>query len=539
MPVSLTIDGTSVTASAAESVFDCAQRVGVHVPTSCSGQGKCRECLVEVEQGMQLLTPRGPEEAHLEDAFRLSCRARIQMEEGNIRCATLKRGKLRIEESGMQGASSQAAIDPPIVRRAEGVVRDGEILETECSSILGLAIDVGTTTVVLRLHDLESGRAIATRSFENPQRFGGSDVMARIRYDSERSGRLLQRTLLGYLSHAIESLPCDPLQIFEVVVAGNTTMRDLFFGLDVSSVGEFPYHSTTETARRTGELKSTTLLSSARKLRLPIHPRARIHGLPLIGGHIGADTAAALLATCVGSGAGVEVLMDIGTNTEVVVGHAGRLLAASCPAGPAFEGGRIEFGMPGFDGAIEQVALPEQGPPLLEVIGDATPQGVCGSGLVSALGELRRTERMNSRGRFENGESSFVLDSERGITVSELDINELAQAKGANAAGLRAVLDVFGPEAQAIERFHLAGGFARHLDLDAARRIGLIPDLPDEVFVRAGNVSLEGAALALTSRAKRDELEALVLRIEHVNLETHPDFFDFFVDGCQFEAFRP
>ncbi len=172
------------------------------------------------------------------------------------------------------------------------------------------------------------------------------------------------------------------------------------------------------------------------------------------------------------------------------------------------------------------------------MIGGADPVGICGSGLVDLLAELRRTGRMNGQGRLEDG-ASFVVDAAHHLSLSEADINELAQAKGANAAGVRILLDTFGVPLERVSRFFLAGGFSAHLDLDAARRIGLIPNLPDERLVKVGNAALEGASIALLSRARRAVLEEVVQRIEHVRLEAHPRFFELFVEGCQFEPFGP
>ena len=357
----------------------------------------------------------------------------------------------------------------------------------------------------MRLYALETGKLVSTQSFENPQRFGGSDIMARIHYDTEHKGKLLQRTLLGYLRQAIERLPVPPESILDVVVAANTTMRDLFFGRDVYSIGQKPYRSTHE----------ASLTMSAKKLRLPLHPDAEVYGLPIIGSHVGADAAACLVATGLHERDSVSVLMDIGTNTELIVGNRDRLIAASCPAGPAFEGGGVLCGMPALDGAIERVTLNGSGKPKTRVVGDVKPQGICGSGLVDLMSELLRTDRMNAQGRF-------------------LDELELAQANVANVAGFQILRDIYGLELDDIDRFYLAGGFARHIDLDAARRIGFLPDLPDEKILRVGNAALAGASQLLLSPSLRRMVEALVPSIEHIELETHPDFFDFFVDGCQF-----
>jgi uncharacterized 2Fe-2S/4Fe-4S cluster protein (DUF4445 family) len=190
--------------------------------------------------------------------------------------------------------------------------------------------------------------------------------------------------------------------------------------------------------------------------------------------------------------------------------------------------------MPALEGAIERVRLENDGRVAFRVIGDAPPAGLCGSGLVDLLAELLRTGRMNEQGRLADEQERFVVDGGRRLFLSEADINELAQAKGANVAGLRIVLDCYGIGLQDLSRVYLAGGFSRHLDLDAARRIGLIPDLPDGRLVQVGNAALEGASIALRSASRRRWLDETVTRVEHVRLETHPHFFDVFVDGCQF-----
>jgi uncharacterized 2Fe-2S/4Fe-4S cluster protein (DUF4445 family) len=509
----LYVDHREALASPGATLFDCAESIGIQVPTSCVKQGKCRECLLEVEEGGELLSPRTPEEEHLEGRFRLACRTRI-VGDGVVRCHTMRRGSMRVVDDATDLPDAEHRLDPR--------VREG----------YGIALDLGTTTVAVRLHDLRTGALVASQSFENPQRFGGSDIMARIHYDTHHPGRLLQRTLLGYLTHAIERFPVEPNRIVEMTVAANTTMRDLFFGLDVHSIGQKPYRSTTEHELREGKRATTALATEAKRLRLPIHPEARVYGLPLLGSHVGADAAACLLATGLADRSGVSVVMDIGTNTELLVGNRDRIVAASCPAGPAFEGG-VPAACPAST-ALSNDQIGDDGRVSFKVIGDAVSQGVCGSGLVDLLSELLRTGRMNAQGRFIDGASRFVVDAASEIFFTEADVNELAQAKGANVAGLRIATEVFGIPLERIEHFYLAGGFARHIDLEAGRRIGLLPPLPVEKLVRVGNAALEGAMRILLSETRRKELEELALRVEHVELETHETFFDFFVEGCQF-----
>ncbi len=537
MPVTLSVNGRTSGIPPGRTLFDQAESLGIRVPTSCRKCGKCKECVVEIAEGMPLLSPPTASEGHLEPPFRLSCQTTVAGSDGTIRCHTMRRGRMRIEREALDGpgAARAADLDPAVTRDGERILIDGEEIARSSAPIHGLAMDLGTTTVVVRLLNLETGERIADSSFENPQRFGGSDVMSRIRYDVEHPGKLLRRTLAGYLTHAIEEFPVDPRTIYEMTVAGNSTMRDLFFRQNVYSIGQTPYRSITELEVAGGRRASTSLVETGRRCLLPIHPKARVYGLPIISGHVGADAAACMLAVDVAREGRLVAVMDIGTNTEIVVGNRRRILAASCPAGPAFEGGAIACGMPALDGAVEDVALGDDGAFRLGVIGGGAPQGICGSGLIDALSELRRTGRMNAMGRFEHGADRVVLDARCGIYLRESDVNELAQAKGANVAGLRAVMSRYGAGFEDIDVFYLAGGFGRHVKIDAAKRIGLIPNLPDDRIVRVGNAAIEGAAMTLLSRARRRELEAAVTRVEHCRLEAHPDFFDFFVFGCQFD----
>ena len=538
MSVRLHVNGHVCDAEKGISVFTCAEKLDVPVPTSCNKQGKCKECVVEVTEGAARLSPRSPEEKHLKGAFRLSCCARIAAEDGEIRCHTMRRGTMRIEQHAFELPvhGPKWKLEPAVTRDGDRILLDGEEIARGTGPLHGLAIDLGTTTIVMRLLNLETGEVVADSSFENPQRFGGSDVMARIQYDTDDRTKTLQRTLVGYLSRAIAEFPADPRSIYEVVVAGNSTMRDLFFKLSVYSIGQSPYQSLTELELAAGRRTTTSLAEPARKLGLPIHPQARVYGLPIISGHVGADAAACMLAVDLANEERVVAVMDIGTNTELIVGNKHRVLAASCPAGPAFEGGQITFGMPGLRGAIEKVAIADDGTVRATVIGGGPAEGLCGSGLVDLMSELLRTGRMNSLGRFEDSAHDFVVatDGDQPITFSEADVNALAQAKGANVAGLQIAFAEYGIRYADLDVFYLAGGFGRHLNIESSKRIGLIPNIAAAKIVQVGNASVEGACIALLSRAKRAELEALVRRVTHCRLETHPGFFDFFVNGCQF-----
>ncbi len=537
MSIKLNFNNKETDISPGPSLFDYADILGVQVPTSCRKQGKCKECLVEVVEGMEHLSQRVDQEKHLSGNFRLSCCSKVLGHEGVIRCHTMRRGEMKIERHALHLPTSQhkLKLDPCVTRDGDRILLDGEEIDRNTGPIYGLALDLGTTTIVLRLLNLETGEIIADSSFENPQRFGGSDVMSRIHYDTVQGGKILQRTLIGYLVHAIEEFPVDPKSIYEMVIVGNSTMRDLFFKLNVYSIGQNPYQSITEIELSEGKRTTTALSENARRMLLPIHPKARVYSLPIISGHVGADAAACMLAVDLANEERLIAIMDIGTNTELIIGNKHKIFAASCPAGPAFEGGAISCGMPGLPGAIEKVKIHADGSAATQVIGDVTPEGICGSGLIDVLGELLRNNLINTLGRFETGDEIVLHDNgERRIYFNESDINELAQAKGANVAGLHVVFNNYGIRFQDLDVFYLAGGFGRHLDVASAKRIGLIPNIDDSKILQVGNASIEGACIALLSKTKRQELEAIVKNITHCRLEADPNFFDYFVEGCQF-----
>jgi uncharacterized 2Fe-2S/4Fe-4S cluster protein (DUF4445 family) len=538
MSVELHFNNEKTSVASGSSLFEYAESMGIYVPTSCVKQGTCKECMVEIAEGMENLSARSPAESHLQETFRLSCQCRIIKDSGVVRCHTMRRGEMRIERHAMllPVDYQKLDLDPCVVRKGDQILLDGNLIDRSGGPIHGLAIDLGTTTVVIRLLNLETGEVVADSSFENPQRFGGSDVMSRIHYDTEHRGKLLQRTLAGYITHAVEGFPVDPKSIYEVVIVGNSTMRDLFFRMNVYSIGQNPYQSITELELKRGKRTATSLAKKARYLSLPVHPNARVYGLPIISGHVGADAAACMLAVDLANEERLVAIMDIGTNTELILGNRHKILAASCPAGPAFEGGKISCGMPGLPGAIEKVEIRPDGSVMTQVIGDNPAEGICGSGLVDALSELLRTGQINSLGRFEEEGNRYVLSSNGDgvISLSEGDINELAQAKGANVAGLYIVFERYGARFEDLNVFYLAGGFGRNLSVASAKRIGLIPNLNDSKILQVGNAAIEGACIALLSRKKRMELEDLVKRVKHCRLETHPAFFHYFVEGCQF-----
>ena len=519
---------------AGKSLFDHADSLRVRVPTSCRRDGQCHECIVEVRRGMEALSPPTEAERFLRDSYRLACQARVVDCAADVEFAVLRRQPKILTQS----VRRKVDLDPLVVRRGDGVCFQGERIDDYHGRILGLAIDAGTTTAVLNLVDLESGEVVATSSFENPQRFGGSDVMHRISYDGGPFHGELQKVMLSAINFEVGDM-CRRLGlhrrlIYEAVVVGNTTMRDLLFGLDVQPIGEKPYKSLIESEVERGQRETTALHATARELGLRIFPKGHVYGGPLIGCHVGADIAADLLAIGMDQQEQPVMLVDVGTNTEVVIGNRYRMLAASCPAGPAFEGGHITYGMPGYNGAVEAVRLTDGGVQY-QTIGGAAPQGICGSGLVDLLAELRRTGRMNELGAYPEGVNEFTFVPEKAMALSRADVSALAQAKSANYCGQFILMRRYGV---APEKLCLAGGFANYINVENAVSIGFIAGFPLERIVKVGNASLEGATIMLVSGAMRRLAETMVKRIEHVELEATPDFFEVFVEGCHFKPLK-
>jgi uncharacterized 2Fe-2S/4Fe-4S cluster protein (DUF4445 family) len=361
--------------------------------------------------------------------------------------------------------------------------------------------------------------------------------MNRISYDERAPGELRRatsRALNQEIRTLCRELVIDRRVIYEALIVGNATMRDCFFGIDISPIGQRPYKSRIELEALAGDRASTVLTERAHRLGLWMHPQGLVVSAPLIASHVGADVAADLVALDAERLTGRWMLVDIGTNTEVVVGDGSRILAASCPAGPAFEGGLVRYGMPGAEGAIERASL-DGDVWSLETIGGGGAEGICGSGLIDLLAELRRHGRMSPLGVFGDRAREVVIEPVRGITLSREDASNLAQAKAANACGQAILLRHLGTQPGDLDRVFLAGGFANHVDVANAIEIGFLADVQPDRVSKIGNASIRGARRLLLSRTRRAQIESLVRRIEHIELETTPDFFELFVEACQFK----
>ena len=416
----------------------------------------------------------------------------------------------------------------------------------------GLAIDIGTTSVVTTLIELESGEQLASVSSLNPQAIFGGDLMSRIAFAqfNPTNLRKLQTRIVGLLNqHVAEVCRTSgvlPKWIYKAVVVGNTCMHHLLLGIDPSHVGLAPY----------APVMRHAAVLPARDLPLKIAPEARVCLLPLVAGFVGADAVAVALATRLADSPALRVAVDIGTNGEVLLGSRERLLACSAPAGPALEGAQIRHGMRGAQGAIDKVTIDHD--VHIHTIGETPALGICGSGLIDLLAGLLdagvidwtgliQVEARDSlppalRGRvaMRGEERVFVVlrPGEAGaraeMVLTQDDVRQVQLAKGAIASGIAMLLHVAAVPLERVEELLLAGGFGNYLSILSAIRIGLIPALPVGRVRYVGNAASLGAQLCLLSEAERARAETIASRIEHVSLAAHPDFEQIFVDAMNF-----
>jgi len=442
---------------------------------------------------------------------------------------------------------------PALLRQAEfrgtAVLADGWLLdfepgntEAEC---FGAAFDVGTTTLAGMLVDLRTGQALALSSRLNPQTGFGDDVLARVLHASQSPGALeeLHHAVISavdeMLGELVEQAGVERRRVYELSFAGNTTMQHLLCRIDPRHLGEVPFVPAT----------ADRLLVDAAGLGLHAHARARAYVMPVIGGFVGGDTVAGILATSLADAQGPTLLVDIGTNGEIVLCAGGQIAAASTAAGPAFEGARILHGMRGSSGAIEKVIV--DGGLRINVIGDVPPVGLCGSALIDLAAELLRHGVLSREGRLRSGQelperllpelhqrvvpynqhAAFLLASEsetgtgRPIVVTQRDFRELQLASGAIRAGIAILLRRAGLGPADLESVLIGGGFGNFIRRSNAQQIGLLPpEIPRHRIRYQGNTSLAGARLVTISRRARQMAEELARRTRHVDLSSDPEF---------------
>jgi uncharacterized 2Fe-2S/4Fe-4S cluster protein (DUF4445 family) len=403
--------------------------------------------------------------------------------------------------------------------------------------VCGLACDLGTTTVVAAVVDLDDGKILSTAGGLNQQLRCGEDVISRIDY-ARKPGRLdeLQtlavRTVNSLLETACREAGISNADIYEVSLAGNTTMTHLFLGLDPRTIREEPYIPT---------VNLVPALKSA-DLGLDVNPEATVHCAPAVGSYVGGDITAGLLSTPILRAEERALLfIDAGTNGELVVGNRDWLAACACSAGPAFEGGGTRCGLPAGDGAVESVTIRGSGRLEYRVIGGGKPKGVCGSGLVDLLAELfihgfiDRGGKLNEKKagrRFVRNEdgAGFLIERAsrcgwgRDLVISEKDIANLIRSKGAVYSACAVLLKNIGLTFDRLDGVYIAGGFGEHLNVENAVRIGLLPDLERDKFHYLGNTSLAGAYLGLLSDKNRELVETIAAKMTYLELNAEPGY---------------
>ena len=466
------------------------------------------------------------------------------------------------EALGDQWDLEDLEVDPIVLPTLQRALRDGEWSVTVSvhdgdtitgvrpgfhDVALGVAFDVGSTTVAGHLCDLRTGDVLASAGAMNPQIRFGEDLMSRVSYVMLHPGAEagLTAAIRGCLDDLLGDLcaqvGADREDILELTIVGNPIMHHLVFGLDPTELGGAPFALTTDEALRV----------PARDLGLGAAPGARVYALPLIAGHVGADTAGVILSEAPHLQDVPTLVVDVGTNAEIVLGDRDRLLAASSPTGPAFEGAQISCGQRAAPGAIERVRIDRATfEPRYTVVGDErwsddegapVPTGVCGSGIIELVAELFLAGVITPEGVIDGGLAartprvvpedrtfSYVLrEAEPRLTLTQNDVRQIQLAKGALYAGCRLVMDAYGLDA--VERIRLAGAFGAHIDPTYALVLGLVPDCDPERVTSAGNAAGTGARIALLNRAARTEIEDVVRRVEKLETAVEPRFQEHFV----------
>jgi uncharacterized 2Fe-2S/4Fe-4S cluster protein (DUF4445 family) len=597
------------------SILKAAQAAGIDITATCGGRGRCTSCRVKFVSGT-VPPPTIMDEVQLGDdlvreGFRLACQCvpgepvTVQvappLEELSFQILGAGPGPRQLGrmtlDSGIQkqlvkvalpreehhqtsdleqlcaavgatpaevGASVLATLpaalrdDPDGVTVTTFAVGGGhqQVLAVERGDTagmkFGLAVDIGTTSVVTTLLALDSGEQLATVSSLNPQAVFGGDLMSRIAFAQFNPANLrkLHTRIVGLLNQHVEQICRESgvlaKWIYKVVVVGNTCMHHILLGIDPSYVGLAPY----------APVMRHPLVLPARELFLKVAPDARVCLLPIVAGFVGADAVAVALATRIYESPEVRIAVDIGTNGEVLLGSRDRLWACSAPAGPALEGGQIRHGMRGALGAIDRVAVDDD--IRVHTIGEGAALGICGSGLIDLLAglldagaidptgliqvEARDTLPATLRDRVEmRGEERVIVVLRPGeagargeIVLTQDDVRQVQLAKGAIAAGAAMLQHVAGMPSARVAELMLAGGFGNYVSIASALRIGLIPPLPLGRIRYVGNAASLGAQLCLLSETERARAAEIAGRIEHVSLAAHPDFERIFVDSMNF-----
>lgn len=597
--------GIDVKVPGGVTVFDAASWNGIAIDSTCGGHGTCKKCRVQITGGeapLSKLDSRAFTPDELRDGWRLACRIQtagdLDVEvpplQTRPKAATVGVGRqvilrpsivkrhLVLEEATLSDQRTDIqrvldAMDDLELRAGLGVLRtlgttlraaqwdvtaviaDDELIAVEPGDTTdrryALAFDLGTTTVVANLLDVDTGTPVAVKSMLNKQQPFGADVISRISatmMDADALAKLqelAQETLAELTDEVLAAGGIAREEVYEVVLAGNATMTQILLGIDPEPLGVAPFVMASEGYDGL----------RASDLGVRIHPLAPATVFPSLGAYVGGDITAGILATGLDRDRRLRLFIDVGTNCEIAIGNQDRIVSTAAPAGPAFEAASIKCGMRAADGAIEIVKLTDASVEL-GVIGDAEPVGMCGSGLVDAVAELVRVGLLDASGKYLTdeeaaerlpglaerlatleGERVFVLhwkgapgDAANAVFLSQRDVRELQFAKAAIATGWRLLIEDLGIDEGDIQQVLLAGSFGSYLSAASAIRIGLVPKLPIPRIVSAGNVAGEGAKMAVLSVQERHAGRALIDEIEYVELSERTDFNERFIEQLAF-----
>jgi len=585
-----------------KSLLDSAQQLGVGLTSLCGGHGTCGSCKVQIIDGT-VSEPTSVEQQQVSaqeitEGYRLACQTyptsdcRLRVPEESMSAPqrtqveglaltaspepTVRAYRLDLEPpslSDLQGDADRLlqalqqqhqvpspSMDVDVLRRISPQLRSwgwqtqASVRQSEVIAIapwpgrqLGLAVDVGTTKVAAYLVDLSDGHTLAAEGIMNPQISYGEDVVSRIsRVQSSASeGAQMRRlivTALGKLAAELcQKVEAAMEEIVETVIVGNTAMHHLLLGLPVDQLARAPF---VPAVREALDVK-------ARDVGLHISPGAYVHLLPNIAAFVGADHVAMLLATEVSQADGLVVALDIGTNTEVCLASGGKMTSVSCASGPAFEGGHIKHGMRAASGAIERLQLADD-TVRYQTINGAPPVGICGSGILDTLAQLRLNGVIDERGRMTDkhprirsreGSREFVIVGEeereghQAITITQKDVRELQLATGAIHTGIQVLLETSGCSTGEIAQVVIAGAFGTYIDVSSAIAIGMLPSLPLHRFRQVGNAAGTGARLALISSGKRSEAQGIARSTGYIELAAVPHFMQTFTEALHIRAY--
>lgn len=466
---------------------DVLHEFGVEFP--CGGKGTCGSCKVKLLDGnlnIDKIQQQKLEKLKLAENWRLACFCKVDSD-------------ITLEISQFENI----------------ILADNSTFEFKPQTGFGIAVDLGTTTVVVQLVNLENGHILDSVSDVNPQaRFGG-DLISRIQSCIDGSFEELKqliRTKIGKMISIV--LQKHPVEISKVGIVGNTVMHHIFSGLAVNSLSFYPFHSPNLGIQ----------IFSPNRLNWKLPETVNIQFYPSIGSFIGSDILAGIAATKMAENEKYSVLIDLGTNGEIVVGNRDKIICASTAAGPAFEGAKISQGMRATTGAVSSVGF-EKGELNIHVIGNVPAKGICGSGLIDIMAVLLNQEKIGMFGEINSGEDKVKLTKQ--VSIIQQDIREFQLAKAAIAAGIQILLNQLRISYSEIDQVFIAGGFGNFLNIQNVIRTGLI-ECEEDKIIKLGNTALIGAKMFLFEDEKI--IQNILSKTTHINLEADPNFQDIYID---------